>query len=1459
MSMIVKASHKKEMKIKTIVLYFTLVLMLGAVVPSVNSDPADPWWNPSWNYRKEITVDHTKVSSSLTDFPLLIRLTDTDLKSKAQTDGDDLVFTTGSGTPLNHEIETYDSTTGALTAWVDIPSLSATQDTTLYLYYGNPSSGNQQDVEGTWDSNYLTVHHLDETSGNLIDSTNHNNDGVPAGSPNRNVNGKIDGADGFDGVDDHFTLPRVYTSQTQFTMEAWIYAQSGARYFISQRSSTSQGVFIQLTSNYLQYYINGISDGKSISFNTWTHIVLTYDGSTATLYTNGASRTKTCAPPTWPSEGMYLGDRSSGGRAFLGTIDEVRFSSTARSNGWVLTSYNNQNNPGSFCLIGPEEPAQQGHVILVTNEQPTDGATNVPITLPQLSFTITDSQDDPLSCTITTTPDIIGGPHQENNIDSGTTVVVPITQTPLNYGTTYTWHISSTDGSIWANRTLSFTTISNTNQKPTLSNPSPSNNSNNIGINPILSITVSDNENDNINLIFMTNATTGVWHQIGITQNGIPGRYSQQSSGMNQLNKKYWWKACTTDPLGSGQWTNRTYCFSTSTTNTPPVVSNAYPTNNQNVPYNPRLTVRVTDAQNDPLTVIFKTNATGSWVTIGTYNDGNKLYAQNTSTMTIKNKKYFWRINVFDGTFWVNNTYSFIAQAFVLKWTYSANANTSVGPLSCDVNNDGIDEVFSTGIGKATCVNGSTGALIWQYYSTQIEYHAPFEIGDLNNDGIPEMVISGRETTINQGKTIALHANNGSVYWIANQESGGKYVGIVDIDGNHYPYVYICSGDYQHGLNGYGRLRKLRGTDGAVLKETFLYRPCWGGISIADAENDGKFEIYVSERKANYDSYTVLPNGSWVPLSLGQPNLGMMCYDADTLDLLWYQDAITASSHCVALIDVNNDSILDSIALQQNGGGVYVVDGATWDKMLGYWKNRIQGLSPHSPFPVYDIDNDGRIEIIVAKDGPARMWDLGQWDSYLPIGTTNFTEPPKMANVLGDEKLEIIGASRSVKVYNETGVLLETIPNCYGLDTTLVQDIDRDWKNELIVLSGVGQLQCYSTSAYAPTQRVRTNVQLYSERRNSVAVYVPPPGAPQPIIKSISPADATQDVSLNPTLRTRIVDFHYDLMNITISTNATGSWVALATYHNVGNGWYNVSTSTMNLKNKTYYWRITATDPYADKMTTTKTYHFTTLAPPQITNIAATPSVITPGNPVTISCKVTDGTSVNLVKVNVTAPNGQKTNSTASGGIPSWVTLTYDNFESGMGNFTLGGANSTLYSGGTYPHQGTHAVQIQDFQGLNSSFYLTQSIDADTPRYTSIKVDFWFKTHNMSNLTNFWVKFYDGQHWRIVDNYIKPGAQGYRATDKPFENDTFYHAVTWINESKYTLPSNMKIRFECDALSGKNNVYIDQVYVNATTAQGPNYSYTNTYSQVGTYQYFIWARDSSGNSVKSSIFTFSVV
>lgn len=105
----------------------------------------------TWTVRRPITVDHTLVAANLTDYPLLVQMTDSSLIGAAQADGHDLVFVAADSiTRLDYDIESWNSATGTLTAWVRIPSLSATADTELYLYSGNAGAANQEDPVGVW-------------------------------------------------------------------------------------------------------------------------------------------------------------------------------------------------------------------------------------------------------------------------------------------------------------------------------------------------------------------------------------------------------------------------------------------------------------------------------------------------------------------------------------------------------------------------------------------------------------------------------------------------------------------------------------------------------------------------------------------------------------------------------------------------------------------------------------------------------------------------------------------------------------------------------------------------------------------------------------------------------------------------------------------------------------------------------------------------------------------------------------------------------------------------------------------------------------------------------------------------------------------------------------------------------------------------------------------------------------
>ena len=138
------------------------LLLTSSLMVSLNIHPAGGaggWWNADWPYRKVITIDHTKVGSDLSNFPVLIDVIDTDL-SKAQANGNDVVFTDEFGVKLNHEIEYFSTATGRLVAWVSA-NLSAGSDTILYVYYGNSTAPSQQNKTGVWRPIDSTVHGYD--------------------------------------------------------------------------------------------------------------------------------------------------------------------------------------------------------------------------------------------------------------------------------------------------------------------------------------------------------------------------------------------------------------------------------------------------------------------------------------------------------------------------------------------------------------------------------------------------------------------------------------------------------------------------------------------------------------------------------------------------------------------------------------------------------------------------------------------------------------------------------------------------------------------------------------------------------------------------------------------------------------------------------------------------------------------------------------------------------------------------------------------------------------------------------------------------------------------------------------------------------------------------------------------------------------------------------------------------
>ena len=100
------------------------------------------WADIGYRYKKKITINEAKVGGDEINFPILISVTDNDLKvigssgHVQNSSGYDICFYDETEvTKLYHEIELYTSTSGLLIYWVCIPSLSSTRDTIIYIYY----------------------------------------------------------------------------------------------------------------------------------------------------------------------------------------------------------------------------------------------------------------------------------------------------------------------------------------------------------------------------------------------------------------------------------------------------------------------------------------------------------------------------------------------------------------------------------------------------------------------------------------------------------------------------------------------------------------------------------------------------------------------------------------------------------------------------------------------------------------------------------------------------------------------------------------------------------------------------------------------------------------------------------------------------------------------------------------------------------------------------------------------------------------------------------------------------------------------------------------------------------------------------------------------------------------------------------------------------------------------------
>lgn len=351
----------------------------------------------AYSYYRSIQIDHTKCGSAdSTNFPVLVSGTYTYLKttgnggSVTSSSGYDIQFYSDSAltTALKFERVLWGASTGTVEFWVEVPTLSASSDTVIYMAYGDATvTTDQQDAANTWSNSYVSVYHFGDgttlsvaDSRNSINGTNHSTTATT---------GKIGGGVALSGSSQYIDLgdpTGVDFGSGNYAFRMWLKPTTGT--LVNNTRMVVLGKDSVFSARQLTVEINDAKDASTVGAigtfafaggggtyygahtgtnalteNVWQLVRIQRNGNTWECYINGSSVTFTAQGSSLPQTmdatalGLNIGRRDAGGaydNYYNGSIDAMFIESTARSSSWATSEYNNQNSPSTFYTVGSQ-------------------------------------------------------------------------------------------------------------------------------------------------------------------------------------------------------------------------------------------------------------------------------------------------------------------------------------------------------------------------------------------------------------------------------------------------------------------------------------------------------------------------------------------------------------------------------------------------------------------------------------------------------------------------------------------------------------------------------------------------------------------------------------------------------------------------------------------------------------------------------------------------------------------------------------------------------------------------------------------------------------------------------------------------------------------------------------------------------------------------------------------------
>lgn len=347
----------------------------------------------NYNYMMSFTPAAGKVSGTLSNFPILVRLSAARHRNFNPADcgenGANLRFALEDGTVLAHEIDTWNAD-GESLVWVNVPSLEGSTKITAYWGVKDAAAAPTVNPADTW-PDFVAVYHLGEGGTTANDSSGNNYTAVLSdGSASSGSSPKVGGCANVSGYFQTSetalaTGVKPLTDWSKLTISAWISVDawnaggndkeyislankmSGwdkktggfhCRYFANSPSVNLKPLFTLVRNsgpNANPALDNWSTTLDSASAGNWRYLTCTVDGSSGTHYVNGVSKgTHTftggiAAPNQTP---LQFGVAKVDG--FAARMDELRIRNGAASAAWIAADYAQQNSSSflDYGLVG---------------------------------------------------------------------------------------------------------------------------------------------------------------------------------------------------------------------------------------------------------------------------------------------------------------------------------------------------------------------------------------------------------------------------------------------------------------------------------------------------------------------------------------------------------------------------------------------------------------------------------------------------------------------------------------------------------------------------------------------------------------------------------------------------------------------------------------------------------------------------------------------------------------------------------------------------------------------------------------------------------------------------------------------------------------------------------------------------------------------------------------------------